>query len=394
MPAGSSVSSISLDDPAPASRSASGIDAAEEVSYAPPPPPRITARGVGLAALFWLLYALLYALLIAQSEPALPFLFAFFGQVIASAILAGYSVPAWWLIIRQLDGASWVWTALAHVIVGPLYAWLGLETYLMAMDAIIGPAATDEIRAVDQWILFSNGTVYAVQFAVFHLLRSRRRLRWKEQQALELFALARERELEALKAQVNPHFLFNTLNSINATVVHDPEQARAMLVDLADLMRYTLDSFDRALVPLREEVRFVRAYLELERYRFSDRLAVTYDIDDAPEVLDASVPPMVLHPLVENAIKHGIAPSEAGGTITLRIRLTSTEADERRVRVTIEDTGVGPEGTDGETDGAGVGLANTSARLERVYGAGAALHTEARPEGGFRVWFDVPPSVA
>lgn len=353
----------------------------------PLPPPQLTARGIGLAALFWLLYALLYALLIAQSEPALPFFFAFSGQIVASAILGLYSLPAWGFIIRVLDRASWVWTALAHLVVAPLYAWVGLESYLWVMDATIGSIATEEIRTVDQWILFSNLTVYALQFAVFHMLRSRRRLRWKEQQALELFALARERELEALKAQVNPHFLFNTLNSINATVTSDPEQARAMLVGLADLMRYALDSSNRSSVSLREEVRFVRAYLDLERHRFSDRLRVEYDVDATSDVLDATVPPMVLHPLVENALKHGIAPSESGGTVALRI--TPHDVDGTPcVRVMVEDTGVGP--SDETSSGTGVGLSNTQARLERTYGDVATLHTEAPDAGGFRVWFDVP----
>jgi LytS/YehU family sensor histidine kinase len=241
-----------------------------------------------------------------------------------------------------------------------------------------------------------------VQFGAYHLVRSVQRLRWREQQAAEYAALARERELEALKAQVHPHFLFNTLNSISSTVYADPGDAREMIADLAQLLRHSLDSIDRDTVPLRDELEVAASYLSLESHRFSDRLRIDVQIQVPDDVLRAPVPPMVVQPLVENAVRHGVGPMEDGGTIRLCVR-----RHEDRIRVIVEDDGVGPDEKEGpitngqslesarataspEAATGGVGLTNTDERLRRVLGEGSGLHTEAVDPHGFRVWFDVP----
>ena len=158
-----------------------------------------------------------------------------------------------------------------------------------------------------------------------------------------------------------------------------------MLAGLGGLLRYALDSSRREWVPLAEEVDFVQAYLAVERRRFPDRLAVRYDID--PAALEVPVPPMLLQPLVENAVRHGIAPSEAGGTITVRIA-----AAEGGLDVSVADTGVGA-GAPASGDGAGIGLAHTDARLRRLYGPDAALHATPRSPG-FEVRFRLPQSAS
>jgi LytS/YehU family sensor histidine kinase len=249
-----------------------------------------------------------------------------------------------------------------------------------------GDVATKEMEANYQWILYGTFTLYAIQFALYHLVRNVQRLRQKEQQATELLAVAREQQLAALKAQVNPHFLFNTLNSISATLKQDPDQAREMIARLAGLMRYALDSAERDRVSLREEVNFVRRYLALARHRFSNRLDAHVDVDAPDDALDTPVPPMVLQPLVENALRHGIAPSEEGGRVTVQISENSDRLDVR-----VEDTGVGPE-TDRPLADAdeGTGLANTTTRLEHTFGPDAALHTAPNDPTGFAVWFSIP----
>ena len=366
-----------------------------------PPRPRITWTGVGMAAVCWLLYALFYAFFIARQSPEAPFAGVLVGQTLFAVVMAAASVPAWWITVRRMDDMHWGWTVAAHAVLGPLYAWGTLTVYLATMEAFFGTTVTSDIRSNFQWILFGNLTVYAVQFAIYHLVRSVQRLRWREQQAAEYAALARERELAALKAQVQPHFLFNTLNSISATVPLAPEQAREMIADLAHLLRHALDSTERHRVPLRDEIAMVRSYLDLEARRFSDRLSVTYAIDASDETLDMPVPPMVLQPLVENAIKHGIAPQARGGTVTLRVKQHNGT-----LRVCVEDTGVGsssPNGVSGAVidgndagshdtpeEGAGVGLPNTARRLTHAFGPEAALHTEAVDPHGFRVWFTLP----
>lgn len=357
----------------------------------PVPRPRITARGVAVAAACWVLYALLYASVIAASEAA-PFMGAFIGQLMGAAVLAALSVPAWLLVVRRMDRARGAWQAVAHLVIAPLYAFLGLEALLWITRRGAGEAVAAEVGENYVWIWLSYAVLYALQFALYHAVRAGQRLRQKEREAAALAALAQEREFAALKAQVNPHFLFNTLNSISATVKERPDEAREMIAQLAGLLRRTLrrSGQDGGLVPLRDEVRFAQAYLDLERRRFPDRLRVVYDVEEA--ALDALVPPMTLQPLVENAVRHGIAPSEAGGTVTLRVTRPNG-----CVRVSIEDTGAGPPAAfDSEAlrsvngSAGGIGLANTSARLERLFGPEAALHAAARAPHGFGVWFSLP----
>jgi signal transduction histidine kinase len=367
--------------------SSTELDASlDDIDVHTPPKPRITWTGIGGAAAGWVLYALLYTFFIVQQSPNAPFLGVFAGQLAFAFVLGLYSVPVWWLTVREMDRMHWGWTVGVHLLLGPLYAWGGLESYLFVIRTAFTASAAAEIEAQYQWIVFGNLTVYAIQFALYHLIRNVQRLRQKEQQATELLALAREQQLAALKAQVNPHFLFNTLNSISATLRRDPEQAREMIAKLSGMMRYALDGSDRDLVPLREEIEFTRQYLDLERHRFSDRLEAQVDVDADADALDTPVPPMVLQPLVENALRHGIAPSEEGGSVTVEV---AAENDGLDVRV--EDTGVGPDDEDPLSDSTdSTGLATTSTRLERTFSPDAALRTAENDPTGFTVHFSIP----
>ncbi len=347
------------------------------------PRPTITWRGVAMAAGLWLLYALLYAALITrQSDTA--FVYIFEGQVYSNLILALYSAPVWWLTVRGMDDRPWTWKIAAHLFLAPAYAWVGLES-IMALVRLSAPeAAVQEVESATPWIFFSYVTIYGVQFALYHAVRSFQRLRWQEQQAMQWMVLAQERELAALKAQVNPHFLFNTLNAISAMVRRDPEQAREMIARLAEMLRYALDSAKRDQVPLGEDLRFVRAYLDLEAHRFPDRLDVRYEVD--PEVLETPVPPILLQPLVENAIKHGIALDEQCGTITLRIA-----GADGRVHVSVEDTGRGANGRAPAAPApGGIGLSNTEARLRHLFGPDLAFEAGPQQPRGFKVSFSIP----
>jgi two-component system LytT family sensor kinase len=347
--------------------------------------PKITWTGVGLAAIFWVLYTVLYSLLIARGED-IPLVFALSGQVVANTFLALYSVPVWWLTVREMDRVHWGWVLSTHIVLAPLYAWVGLESYILFFDVGLGADLRTTLGDRYQWIFFANVTVYVVQFVGYHLVRNVQRLRQKEQQATELLAVARERQFAALKAQVNPHFLFNTLNSISATLRHNPEQAREMIAKLSGMMRYALDGSDRDHVPLRDEIDFTRRYLDLEHHRFSDRLTATIEVDADNETLDTPVPPMILQPLVENALRHGIAPSEEGGTVTVEV---TTEND--RIRVRVEDTGVGPGDEDPLSAAEdSTGLTNTDTRLRHTYGPDAGLHTAENTPTGFTVYFSIP----
>ena len=349
------------------------------------PKPRITGAGVGITTGLWVLYTVLLSAVITQAEGA-PFVGVLIGQSLESLIMALASLPIWWLVVREMDTMHWGWILAAHLVLAPLYTWGTVEAFIGTARLGAPEGTAETLVSRYPWLLVTHATLYIIQFAIYHLVRNVQRLRLKEQQATELLATAREQELAALKAQVNPHFLFNTLNSISATLKRDPEQAREMIAKLSGMMRYALDGSDRDHVPLREEIDFTRRYLGLERHRFSDRLEASVAVDADEDALDTPVPPMILQPLVENALRHGIAPSEEGGTVTVEVT-----AENDRLDVRVEDTGVGP----GDEDPLSVsddstGLANTDTRLQHTYGPDAALHTAENDPTGFTVWFSIP----
>ena len=181
--------------------------------------------------------------------------------------------------------------------------------------------------------------------------------------------------LSTLKMQIQPHFLFNTLNAIMVLVRQQKgREAEEMLSHLSDLLRSVLDDANAQEVPLRRELEYVQLYLAIEQVRFQDRLQVAFEFD--PEVLDAAVPHMVLQPLVENAIRHGIGRSLAAG----KIRISAARIGDR-LEMKVQDDGPGLEPTRSSKSG-GIGLANTRARLSQLYGQSAHLSVENCASGG------------
>lgn len=202
----------------------------------------------------------------------------------------------------------------------------------------------------------------------------------RELRGAHLAAELSRAQLQALKMQLKPHFLFNTLNSISSLMYTDVEAADAMLARLSDFLRLTLDREMDQEVSLGEELEFVRRYLEIEKIRFDERLTVNVDV--AKDVEAARVPTLALQPLVENAIHHGIAARPEGGSIAIR-----ASRDEGRLHISVSDDGVG---TREEHPRERIGLANTRARLQRLYGDAHQLSFAASPGGGFLVEMVIP----
>lgn len=349
----------------------------------PIPPPRITWRGVALAGLGWGLYALAFATYYVQMVQ-ISFPMAVLHQLHGNAILALLSIPVWLLTVRRMDRAGWGWKIAVHALIAPLYVVCGFEALVWWVQLMAGTTEAQQMRNFTQWTLLGFFFVYLVQFSFYHTVRSAQKLRWRERQAAELLALTREQELAILKAQLNPHFLFNTLNGISAMVTRDPEEARRMIARLADLLRYATDNSERPLVPLREEVAFTQAYVQLEHKRLAERLSVELDIDS--EALDAPIPPMILQSLVENAIKHGIAPAPEGGKLLVQIR-----AAKELLRIVVRDTGIGVNGRSlEELKALGTGLKNSDERLRHLFGEEAQLRLQTPADGGFQIDFSLP----
>jgi two-component system LytT family sensor kinase len=234
---------------------------------------------------------------------------------------------------------------------------------------------------VEGAIYLCSVMVVGTELKIFNTVRIQMKL--EEQERLLLQA-----RMVALQNQINPHFLFNTLNTISSLVRFDPDTAREMILKLATILRRLLHSTD-SFVPLREEAEFIDNYLDIEVVRFGrDKLRVLKELD--PASLEVMVPSMLLQPLVENCVKHGLSPKVEGGSITLRSRLIKSQ-----LIIEVEDDGVGmgaaqllaqPDGS----GGTGIGMANVAERLKVLYGDAAKMTIESREGAGTQIRLRLP----
>jgi len=219
--------------------------------------------------------------------------------------------------------------------------------------------------------------------AIAHALRFYERDQDRERRSLELQASLARARLQSLRMQMNPHFLFNTLNSIASLVQADGQKAEEMIEALSDLLRLTLRATDRQEVTVREELQFLERYLQIEQTRFGDRLQIERDI--TPDTLDGMVPILIFQPLVENAVKHGIETQIAPGRIRVEIR---RQADDLVFKVT--DNGrTNPTQINGELK-EGIGLGNTRSRLKELYGDRGVIKLGFGSGAGFSAEIQIP----
>jgi two-component system, LytTR family, sensor kinase len=224
--------------------------------------------------------------------------------------------------------------------------------------------------------------VYAAIVGVSHALAYHRESQERKLKEAQLETRLIEARLKTLEAELHPHFLFNTLHAISTLVHRDPESADRMISRLSDLLRITFDRSGEATVSLKEEIEFLQKYLDIEQTRFQDRLTVRVEVD--PDVLDADVPRMILQPLVENAMKHGIAQSVDKGHVQI-----SAGRDDDRLWMEVRDNGGGLHGAALKKLRTGVGLSNTRARLEVLYPERHRLDF-SELHGGLAVRVEIP----
>lgn len=232
--------------------------------------------------------------------------------------------------------------------------------------------------------VFRLGTgilTYSIIVGLVSAIELRRRAKRARLEAAGLSAHLTRARLDVLLARIRPHFLYNTIHGIQALVTEDPRKAEEMLGELGTVLRWATDAPDAAEVPLAQELRVVEAYLRIQTGRFGERLEVRMDVE--PEASWALVPPLILQPLVENAIEHGVANQKTGGLVRV---LARKEGEVLRIRVL--DDGPGMEGPSACRDG--VGLATTRSRLETQYGKGASVNVANRPCGGVEATLVLP----
>jgi two-component system LytT family sensor kinase len=261
-----------------------------------------------------------------------------------------------------------VHAGLRQVLMAPPGGWAGTWSYFTYMLS----------KTTDFDLL-----VYLSVVGLDAALRYSRQVREEALRASQLEAQLAQAQLHLLRSQLRPHFLFNTLHAVSALMHRDVKAADRMVGQLSELLRASLERDGRQEVPLSEELDLLAPYLDIERTRFSDRLQV--EVDVAPDARDALVPPLLLQPLVENAIRHGIAPRRGPGRVWVRAARFG-----ERLSVEVRDDGLGPPAAGLEGLREGIGLGSTRARLEKLYGAAQALTLAANAPQGFAVSVSLP----
>lgn len=303
-----------------------------------------------------------------------------------SLLYAFVCLSSWYVCLavpmRQPSLSRLVTTMLAAAAISSA-AWFALgEVWVLSVEPWLGVEGLSDRYLGQSLLVFANGAMlYILTAAGHYLLIAVDESRIAEKRALELQVLAREAELKALRAQIDPHFLFNSLNSISALTVADPPGARRMCLLLADFLRSSLVLGAKQQISVSEELRLVESFLSIEKVRYGKRLDVVMDVDESCG--ECLVPPLLIQPLVENAIRHGIAPLVEGGTIQIHVHRES-ESVEIRLENPVE---AAPRSS--STAGAGVGLENVRSRLTRLFTNQAKVNI-ANSEGRFQVSLQFP----
>lgn len=249
------------------------------------------------------------------------------------------------------------------------------------------PREDSLLEAIGRLLMVFFGVNFVVFWAisgVYHALRYHREVVNREQLAAQLRARLAQSQLDYLRGQLNPHFLFNTLNAVSTlALTGERDQVVKTLSSLSDLLRVSLDRGLPQQIPLARELELLEGYLEIQRTRFGDRLALVADIDPAASA--ALLPSMMLQPLVENALQHGIEARPGPGRVTVTVRRQAT-----RLCIRVEDTGPGFAAASQSHNGNGIGLSNTRARLEHLYGDAQSLECGNHADGGAFVHVVLP----
>jgi two-component system, LytTR family, sensor kinase len=289
------------------------------------------------------------------------------------------TLPLWWLYFIKWKNKPIVFKIFMHLLTAPVWIFCWFNLYRVFQhwrnEGVLQGAGI-------WWDIYIPFLVYCILFAIFHVYDYYLQTQQQKEKEKLLMQAAYNSEVNALKAQIQPHFLFNTLNSISASVPVAMEHTRELIAMLADTFRYSLKASGQEWISLREELDFTKVTLELEQERLKKRLELVYEIDDS--LLQTKVPPMLLQPITENAIKHGIAPHIDGGKVTIGIKRNAT-----KIHISISNTGAGYEGE--LTDAIftkGIGLRNTNLRLKKLYGE--KISVERNHPTGLLFSFNIP----
>jgi two-component system LytT family sensor kinase len=318
------------------------------------------------------------------------------ANVAGICLFSGLFLPLFMLTRKfNFESNQYFRNFLIHLAHGALFLIFQLTTYLITSGSLAPefwaryPELWPYLKGMSLGSLSFTVTFYAVIVCAIQTYLSRLRDAEEEKRMAELRSELVGAQLQALKMQIQPHFLFNTLNSISSLVLTNPSQAHQMVAQLGDFLRLTLDYGEDQMVTLSDELRFLRSYLEIEEIRFSDRLTVNFDVE--AEVLSAMVPHLVLQPIVENSIKYAVSQRKNGGLVEIK-----ADKFEGKLRLQIKDNGSGEqEGTINlnkvkKDENCGTGLANIKNRLKHFYDGNARFEMRNDQNGGTNVTLIIP----
>jgi two-component system LytT family sensor kinase len=340
-------------------------------------------RTVLFGLLIWAIATLLEAaVLAAQERVRIPFALA--GAAFYYGLLGLLAIPVWRACNTLRERSYGLTRVIAiHLAIGLVCVTLWESAYLGSMYVIEGGSAHLRLKDTGLWQALTSITVYSVMVVGVLAVQASRRLQVQLKRESELKIVARDAEIRALKLLIRPHFFFNAMNAIYSLIRTRPREAQEMVELLAQLMRQTLEAAEDDLVSLDWELETVRTYLRIEQVRFGDRLTVRMEPNGiAP---DWAVPPFLLQPLVENAVKHGIAPKPGPGAIDVFIR-----TPEEQLEFTVRDTGPRCSHLAAADEREGHGLSIIRRRLENLYGEAFSIEQRNLDPGGFEVSIRIP----
>ncbi len=304
-------------------------------------------------------------------------------------LMAVFGLGVLWLANRlPLDRGRTTRWVLMHLALSLVFAQCYNLAYAAVLDGQMSVRGTpfefqETFKKLAIHYTLGHVGIYWIILLAHHGWRYYRRYRERELRAAELEGQLSRARLDVLRMQLNPHFLFNTLNTIAALIHEQPDAADRTLTRLGELLRQSLDQSTPYEVPLRQELAFLERYLDIERARFGDRLTVDFDVPES--VREALVPSLILQPIVENAIRHGIEPRAQAGHIVIQ-----AERQDAQLNLTIADNGSGIETNAPSLTSEGIGLSNTRSRLRQLYGESQNLRLTNLSTGGLEVRITLP----
>jgi LytS/YehU family sensor histidine kinase len=327
-----------------------------------------------------------YAVVRAFSAVAIGWDLGYYTVLIAVAVAIGFTMSTMLRYVYRI-ARDWPMQAVLPLV---LFLCVSMGLLYSYVEVSLGPVLIPDFGQQTGLGLFANATFEATTLfawsAIYFGYHYYQGLQEQKEQVLKATAMAHQAQLKMLRYQLNPHFLFNTLNAISTLVLEKSEEdANKMLTKLSSFLRFTLVNQPTQRITLDQELHALGLYLEIEKVRFQDRLNMVFEVDEAAR--SALIPSLLLQPLIENAIKYAIAPEIDGGTITV-----CAEVEDGRLKIGLKDTGPGIEDLTNivSQSGSGVGITNTKERLSQIYGENHKITLKNLTPKGLGIFIEIP----